>query len=315
MTENQEDQSIYANYIPKWQRLTWIQEKQLPTFFCEVHISLIILYLLISKLFQLKLQSFLKNHPNDNLFTTSYLNRHGLSNALLQKEKKKQTISPFGRGAWYVGRQKPGLFSAIAVIQQQENKPVHVGGLTALILHQRTHYIYSHLSEVWLFSRLDTTIPSWFQHMDWPCDKAYHRTHFLPPDLGLVSHENQSNGMWFSSVERATLECLHQAPQKISLAECYQNIECLVFPDDIDTDLMQVLLEQCQSYKVKRLFLSFAEQNEVAWFDDLDVSRIPLGKGMLSPSPYEGGVYDPKYRLLIPHSVKEVDFPQERFDY
>ena len=44
-------------------------------------------------------------------------------------------------------------------------------------------------------------------------------------------------------------------------------------------ELMQTLLEECKSVKVKRLFLFMAEKAEHAWFSDLDLSKISLGTG------------------------------------
>ncbi len=126
--------------------------------------------------------------------------------------------------------------------------------------------------------------------------------------MGLISWSLQTScPIQISSIERATLECLHQAPRNISLAECYQNLECLMFQHLVDVHRWQHLLEQCRSYKVKKLLLSFAEHQEVDWFDDLNISQISLGQGIHATHLFEGGQLDKKYRVMIPKSVLALD--------
>jgi len=63
-------------------------------------------------------------------------------------------------------------------------------------------------------------------------------------------------------------------------------------------DVVQSLLEQCASVKVKRLFLHLAEKHNHAWFKSLDLAKVSLGSGkrMLVP----GGRLDPKYLITVP---------------
>jgi hypothetical protein len=61
---------------------------------------------------------------------------------------------------------------------------------------------------------------------------------------------------------------------------------------------MMELLQQCQSVKVKRLFLYMGERAEQMWFDDLDTDQIDLGSGKRSFE--KNGIYIPKYRMVMP---------------
>jgi hypothetical protein len=65
--------------------------------------------------------------------------------------------------------------------------------------------------------------------------------------------------------------------------------------------VVQMLLEQCKSIKVKRLFLYFAEKVEHNWFADLDLSKIELGKGVRRIVP--NGKYVSKYELMLPEDL------------
>jgi hypothetical protein len=69
--------------------------------------------------------------------------------------------------------------------------------------------------------------------------------------------------------------------------------------------LMQSLLEQCASIKVRRLFLYLAERANLPVMRHLDLDRIDLGTGDRSLVP--NGRYIAKYRLLLPHELVNHD--------
>lgn len=64
--------------------------------------------------------------------------------------------------------------------------------------------------------------------------------------------------------------------------------------------LVQMLLVQCTSVKVKRLFMVAAESCRHAWVRKLDLSKVEFGKGkrML----VKGGRLDSKYKITVPDS-------------
>ena len=67
-------------------------------------------------------------------------------------------------------------------------------------------------------------------------------------------------------------------------------------------DVLQVLLENIDNNKVKRLFLYMAEKINHQWFQFLKTDNIDLGKGHRTLS--NNGVYNAKYMISIP---KELD--------
>ena len=70
-------------------------------------------------------------------------------------------------------------------------------------------------------------------------------------------------------------------------------------------DVLQVLLENIDNNKVKRLFLYMAQKAGHAWFDKLEASKINIGTGkrML----VENGVYIPEYLITIPKELYEYE--------
>ena len=104
----------------------------------------------------------------------------------------------------------------------------------------------------------------------------------------------------FEYIERSVLEMLYLAPDKNSLKEIYQLMEML---NVLKPKLMQELLENCSSIKVKRLFLYIAEKLDYPWFKKIDISKIDLGKGKRVIE--KGGKLDKKYNIVI-GNIEEI---------
>ena len=62
--------------------------------------------------------------------------------------------------------------------------------------------------------------------------------------------------------------------------------------------MVQDLLEDCRSIKVKRFFLWCAEDAQHPWFSRLDLDRISLGQG--KRQLFKDGVYDSRYQITVP---------------
>jgi hypothetical protein len=73
----------------------------------------------------------------------------------------------------------------------------------------------------------------------------------------------------------------------------------------LDPEVVQRLLEDCRSYKVRRVFLFLARQSGHAWFSKLDPSKIDLGKG--KREVVKGGRYDAEYLITVPRTPEESD--------
>ena len=87
---------------------------------------------------------------------------------------------------------------------------------------------------------------------------------------------------------------LYCVPNKATVNEAYQIMELLV---SLKPTLMQELLENCTSIKVKRLFLYMAERAGHACLNRLDLSKIDLGNGVREI--VKGGTLDRKYNIII----------------
>lgn len=95
------------------------------------------------------------------------------------------------------------------------------------------------------------------------------------------------------------LECLYLVPEEQNLTECYELMENL---NNLRPKLVQELLEQCTSVKVKRLFLYLAEKAKHAWLDYLNIEQIELGSGKRSLA--RNGTYIHKYKITVPKELE-----------
>ena len=118
--------------------------------------------------------------------------------------------------------------------------------------------------------------------------------------LSKVGHEGLT--LQVSTPELAIMECLLFAPEYYNLMDVYYLMEMLT---TLRAGMVTKLLEQCSSFKVKRLFLYMAEKSKHSWFKRLDLSNVTLGSGPRSLA--KGGVKNAKYNLVIPQELADYE--------
>ena len=164
----------------------------------------------------------------------------------------------------------------------------------------KAHYLELGLGEVFLFGAKGEKLPIWFKKYDWGVIPNYYETSFLSPNLGFTEVEIKSFSIKVSGAARAIMECLYLAPMRFGLMECFELMEGL---NNLSPKQVQLLLENCQSVKVKRLFLYMAERAEHSWFKQLDLSKVELGSG--KRSIVKNGVLIERYGITVPKELEE----------
>lgn len=248
-----------------------------------------------------KLKKLIDAWVPGTVVTTTWLGAHGISPQNTQKYVKSGWLVSVGRGTFKRPRETVGWPGAIYALQRQLDVPVHVGGLTALELAGYAHYARLGESPVHLFSPPNIALPRWFE-THWGEGVRLFRSKILPADVGLTE-QSVSTGLELrtATIERAALEILHLAPRQFGLVEAAQIIEGL---RTLRPKLMQQLLEECASIKVRRLFLYLAERADLPVSRHLAPDRINLGSGDRSLT--NGGLYVAKYRLSLPRELVDA---------
>ncbi len=248
-----------------------------------------------------KLKSLLDAHLPNTAYVAPWLERQGISRALQQRYRNSGWLESIGTGAFKRPSEQVTWQGGLYALQAQSGLSVHVGALTALALQGYAHYLRLGAETVFLFSPPKTNLPAWFRNHEWG-QKIHHcKTSILPSGLALTDYQAGAFSVKISTPERAFLECLHLAPDTVDLVECYQVIEGLT---TLRPKLLQPLLEECGSVKVKRLFLYMAEKAGHEWFKRLDTAKLDLGAGARTVT--KGGVYVSGYGLTLPEELVKL---------
>jgi len=247
-----------------------------------------------------KINSLLNSQPPGAVFLSSWMAEQGYSHDLQRRYKKSNWLKSIGAGAAIRSNEKVGYEGAIYALQNQTGLTIHPGGRTALSLLGKAHYLELVTSKIILFGGSGEKLPSWFKKHDWGTHIDYHETAFLPKNLGLTEFEAKNFSIKISGAALALMECLYLAPQKQELMECFELIEGL---NNLIPKQVQTLLESCQSVKVKRLFLYMAEKAGHDWFNELDITKVDLGKG--KRSLVKNGTFVGKYGITVPNELNQ----------
>jgi hypothetical protein len=242
-----------------------------------------------------KIKKLLTLHRPGTALLAKWLETVGISRDLQKRYKKSGWLESIGPGAY----KRPGdsitWTGGLYAVQLQANEKIHIGGPTALALQGQSHYLRMGKEQVWLFAARNTALPKWFN--DYFSDQKIQniQTSFLPEDIGLRDHAEPGYTIKIAGPERAMLECLYLAPDKMDLVECFHMMEGL---SNLRPGLVQELLEACSSVKVKRLFLFMATKAHHQWLDFLKQHKIDLGKG--DRSIVKGGRYNAQFQINLP---------------
>ncbi len=223
----------------------------------------------------------------------------GYSLDLQKRYRQSKWLESIGRGAMIRSQDQVSYDGGVYALQHQLGATIHPGGKTALSILGKAHYLELAAKTVTLFGRAREKLPVWFRKYDWGVKMEYHQSSFLPEKMGLVEVEFKNFSIEVSSAARALMECLYLAPTQQDLLECYEVMESL---NSLRPSLVQLLLERCNSVKVKRLFLYMAEKAGHSWFQYIDLQNVYIGKG--KRSIVSKGVYITKYQITVARELE-----------
>ncbi|MFT4741069.1 MAG: putative transcriptional regulator of viral defense system [Marivirga sp.] len=248
-----------------------------------------------------KLRTLFKNIHQGNVITVPLLEKLNISDDLRSYYLESGWLEPIGRGAYKKPDDLIDWLGAVSAMQEQLEIKVHVGALSALSLQGYSHYLRVSKEKLFLFLPHRESLPKWFMDYHWEVEISQKATSFLPENIGIKKTEINQFNIKVSSPERAILECLYLAPNKMDLVECFKIFEGLV---NLKPKLITELLLACNSVKVKRLFLYMAEKANHQWFQFIKIDKVDIGSGRRMIS--KKGVYINKYLISIPKELVEL---------
>ncbi|OGU72122.1 MAG: hypothetical protein A2V93_06000 [Ignavibacteria bacterium RBG_16_34_14] len=241
-----------------------------------------------------KINRLVSNWPRGTIKTVKELEELGYTSQLLKIYSNSKWIELFVRGMYKLYNDKVDWQGALFGLQRKSNTTLHAGGKTALSLKGYSHYINPREGKIYLFSNRKENIHVWL--------KKYKQIVLIRNEVFAYTKEeffsllNAGNFyIKISTPELASMEMLYLVPKEQSFDEAAKIMEGLT---TLRPQLVQRLLEECNSVKVKRLFLFMAEKHDHSWVKELNLDRINLGSG--KRSIVEHGVLNKKYNITVP---------------
>lgn len=248
-----------------------------------------------------KVNKLISNWPRGAVYTAAYLKQSGYHYDLIRFYKIQKWIESVGNGAYKLYGDRVEWFGGLYALQNQMGLDVHVGGKTALTLQGHGHYLSEKIPRVFLYGRRGDRLPHWFKQFPWSTEIRYATTNLfteaMPRTFSTYPYRDFS--VRISAPERAAMEMLYFVPKEQGFDEAQKIIENLF---TLRPQLVQKLLENCNSIKTKRLFLYLAEKQSLPWVRKLDLSRINLGSG--ARQIVAGGFLDKKFKITVPKETQ-----------
>jgi len=236
------------------------------------------------------------------VMSTSWLESQGLSRTEQGKYVKSGWLTRMATGMYRFSNDTPTLYGALASYERQMGRSYRIGASAALELHGYSHYVTVGKPLAYVFTPFDYRLPKWMTSYDWERTLREFSTKVFDGSIGVTQIEHEGLTLQVSTPELAIMECLLFAPEYYNLMDVYYLMEMLT---TLRAGMVTKLLEQCSSFKVKRLFLYMAEKSKHSWFKRLDLSNVTLGSGPRSLA--KGGVKNAKYNLVIPQELADYE--------
>ena len=258
---------------------------------------------------QERLKPLLDDLPPGYVADAAWLTARGIDRKSILQYEQRGWLEKLARGVYSRPDTHRDVSAAsdwrrlVLSLQRVMGYEVHVGGRTALSLHGFEHHLSLGAEAVPIY--LYGNVPSWLARLP-NADRFETRTLSLfggsKTGVDGVDDEKQSsppqrrlNDLMVSTPERAILELLNELPAEESFHNADMVFEGLA---NLRPRLLETLLKECRSVKVKRLFFVFADQHDHAWRQYLDPDDFDLGSG--PRALVEGGRLHPRYDITVP---------------
>lgn len=183
-------------------------------------------------------------------------------------------------------------------MSSQSDFKYHIGALSALELKGFSHF--GQLGELKAFVYASEKWPQCLNKVEWDIIPVRVKSDVYE-ELGLTSMSVDGVDITLSSPERAIFEYLDMIPETANPMDAFYLMEMLT---TLRPRLISKLLPKA-SIKTRRLFLYMAEKAGHPWFEELSLEGVGLGSGDRSITP--GGVYDKKYKIVIPKELADYE--------
>ncbi len=256
-----------------------------------------------------KLCKLITKWPAGAVGVQAWLQKQQIYKQLSNKYVASGWLIKIGKGAYMRAGDKLTWHGGVYALQKDLGLKIHVGGLSALELLGRSHFVpMGAHSRIYLYANsrdVPRYLPKWFQELK-NVTHIYVLTELFSSNLALMDFDCGSFTIQISEPERALFEMLSLVPHKMSFDHA-----CLLMEHqhDLRSDVVQQLLEECKSQVLKRLFLYLARQFNLDFMPRVSLKNVNIGRGLRHIG--NGEVYDRKLDLYVPKMSPDIDPNQE----
>lgn len=214
-------------------------------------------------------------------------------------------LKKIGGGAYIRAGESVTWYGGVYALQQGLGLWIHVGGLSALEIMGRSHFIpMGEQSRVYIYvhsTNVPRRLPKWFLMLD-KVKTNYVPTQLFSSSAGLVDFDCGNFTIQISSPERAILEALSLVSDNVSLDHACLLIQ---YQGSFRADVVQQLLQDCKSQVLKRLFLYLSRKFNLDFLQRLNQETIDLGRGVRRIG--NGQVFDPELNIYVPKINEDIE--------
>jgi hypothetical protein len=245
--------------------------------------------------------------PEGVAVPSTWLTENGISPQLVRKYVSGGWLMPLARGVFARPALPVGWQGVVVGLQRLGGSPVHVGGVSALNLQGKAHYLPlggAAAIHLWSHAPAPVRLPAWVVSIQLPQQLVLHGERLFEPAAVGEGLAGVSTGLrdWQLKVaapERAIMEVLSlvdETPASFThAAELFEGLTVL------RPEVVQRLLEGCRSIKVRRLFLYLASLHGYPWYKKLQLDRIALGSGKRLVT--RGGRLNKRFLITVPENM------------
>lgn len=244
----------------------------------------------------LKLKQLYQLLPKEVVVSASWLEQNGVSRQLRYKYLQSEWLHTVGKSAYIINPQSFTWEGLLIGIQQFVKLSYHIGGLKALELQGFAHYLpIGNENKITLYGTKN--LPAWLKNLNIDYKLVLQKKPYYD-SIGLKSFSSniKDYDLKVSSPERAIFELLYLVEKDgISFGFVSEIFEGLT---TLRPNIINELLQECESKKVKRLFVFFMEYFNHPWNKFIEIDNIDMGTGKMQI--VKGGTLNKKYLITIP---------------
>ena len=252
-----------------------------------------------------KINQLLKAWPAKAIYISNWLEKRWVDRNLASYYQKSGWLDKIGNGAFKRAGEIVEWSDGLNTLQNQTKLKVHLGAKSALLHQGYVHYIpLGENYPLYIFGERNHKLPVWFKNYDWKVQIIHTQTNLFKscPEDALKLVEVNGARVKVSSPERAIMEAIHLIRNRETYDEVLKLMGLL---SAIKPQVVQSLLEKCNSIKVKRVFMVMAERYNYPWLIKIDLTKIYFGKG--KRVFIKNGYLEPKYQITIPKEYEDVE--------